>query len=99
MSSSPTSASASTCEGPRSFGGPLGRGERVPNRFGGGAAYIDRVRRTKIVATIGPASRDPDTLVRMIEAGMDVARFNFSHGNREFHAENARAVRGAAEAA
>src|SRR5204863_3254921 len=61
--------------------------------------YIDRVRRTKIVATIGPASRDPDTLVRMIEAGMDVARFNFSHGNREFHAENARAVRAAAEAA
>jgi pyruvate kinase len=43
------------------------------------------MRRTKIVATIGPASRDPDTLARMIEAGMDVARLNFSHGSREIH--------------
>jgi pyruvate kinase len=54
------------------------------------------MRRTKIVATIGPASRDPDTLVRMIEAGMDVARLNFSHGNRELHEENAQRVRAAA---
>jgi pyruvate kinase len=54
------------------------------------------MRRTKIVATIGPASRDPDTLVRMVEAGMDVARLNFSHGNREIHAENAERVRAAA---
>jgi pyruvate kinase len=53
-------------------------------------------RRTKIVATIGPASRDPDTLARMVEAGMDVARLNFSHGNRETHAENADRVREAA---
>ena len=54
------------------------------------------MRRTKIVATIGPASRDQDTLARMIEAGMDVARLNFSHGNREIHAENAERVRAAA---
>jgi pyruvate kinase len=54
------------------------------------------MRRTKIVATIGPASRDPDTLARMVEAGMDVARLNFSHGNREIHAENAERVRAAA---
>ena len=54
------------------------------------------MRRTKIVATIGPASRDPDTLTRMVEAGMDVARLNFSHGNREIHAENAERVRAAA---
>ncbi len=53
-------------------------------------------RRTKIVATIGPASRDPETLVRLVEAGMDVARFNFSHGTRELHAENAERVRAAA---
>jgi len=53
-------------------------------------------RRTKIVATIGPASRDPETLTRLIEAGMDVARFNFSHGSRELHAENAERVRAAA---
>jgi pyruvate kinase len=54
------------------------------------------VRRTKIVATIGPASRDSDTLARMIEAGLDVARLNFSHGNLELHAENAARVRAAA---
>jgi pyruvate kinase len=54
------------------------------------------MRRTKIVATIGPASRDQDTLARMIEAGMDVARLNFSHGNREIHAENAQRIRTAA---
>src|SRR5215213_10711145 len=54
------------------------------------------MRRTKIVATIGPASRDPETLVRMIEAGMDVARLNFSHGTAEEHAETAQRVRDAA---
>jgi pyruvate kinase len=57
------------------------------------------MRRTKIVATIGPASRDPETLARMVEAGLDVARLNFSHGNREIHAENAVRVRAAATAA
>lgn len=56
------------------------------------------MRRTKIVATIGPASRDPETLARMVQAGMDVARLNFSHGNRELHAENAERVRAASEA-
>ena len=56
------------------------------------------MRRTKIVATIGPASQNPDTLRRMVEAGMDVARLNFSHGNREIHAENAQRVRAAANA-
>jgi pyruvate kinase len=54
------------------------------------------MRRTKIVATIGPASRDPEVLVRMVEAGMDVARLNFSHGDAETHAETARRVRDAA---
>jgi pyruvate kinase len=55
------------------------------------------MRRTKIVATIGPASRDPDTLTRMVEAGLDVARLNFSHASREIHAENAERIRAAAE--
>ena len=53
-------------------------------------------RRTKIVATIGPASRDVETLSRMVEAGMDVARLNFSHGDVEMHAENAERIRTAA---
>jgi pyruvate kinase len=54
------------------------------------------MRRTKIVATIGPASRDPEVLVRMVDAGMDVARLNFSHGTAEEHADTARLVRDAA---
>ncbi len=54
------------------------------------------MRRTKIVATIGPASRDPETLTAMVRAGLDVARLNFSHGTRELHAENAKRVRDAA---
>jgi pyruvate kinase len=57
------------------------------------------MRRTKIVATIGPASRDPEVLVRMIDAGMDVARLNFSHGSAEEHAETAGRVRDAANRA
>ena len=54
------------------------------------------MRRTKIVATIGPASREIDTLMRMVEAGMDVARLNYSHGTLEEHAETVRRVRDAA---
>ncbi|HET8535788.1 MAG TPA: pyruvate kinase [Solirubrobacteraceae bacterium] len=54
-------------------------------------------RKTKIVATIGPASRDRETLVRMVEAGMDVARLNFSHGSHDQHAETAQWVREAAD--
>src|SRR3954463_14857158 len=54
------------------------------------------MRRTKIVATIGPASREPEVLVRLIEAGMDVARLNFSHGSAEQHEETAQLVRTAA---
>src|SRR5580700_7481599 len=53
------------------------------------------MRRTKIVATIGPASRELETLMRMVEAGMDVARLNYSHGKLEEHAETARRVRDA----
>jgi pyruvate kinase len=60
---------------------------------------LARVRRTKIVATIGPASRDPETLARMVEAGLDVARLNFSHGSREEHEENVALVREAANRA
>jgi pyruvate kinase len=54
------------------------------------------MRRTKIVATVGPASREPETLARMVDAGMDVARLNYSHGTLEEHAETVRRVRDAA---
>ncbi len=52
--------------------------------------------KTKIVATIGPASESPEMLVRLIRAGVNVARLNFSHGNPSKHAEVIRRVRDAA---
>jgi len=54
-------------------------------------------RRTKIVATLGPASDDTETLRKMINAGLDVARLNFSHGNAEDHKRRAESLRSAAE--
>jgi len=54
-------------------------------------------RKTKIVATLGPASASPDVISRMVAAGLNVARLNFSHGNHEMHAGLAAAVRAAAE--
>ena len=53
---------------------------------------------TKIVATIGPASTDFDILVKMIRAGVDVVRLNFSHGKAQDHIDRATLVRRAAEA-
>jgi pyruvate kinase len=50
-------------------------------------------RRTKIVATLGPASSDPKTLSRMIAAGLDVVRMNFSHGTIAEHRERVEMVR------
>ncbi|MCU0510653.1 MAG: pyruvate kinase, partial [Anaerolineae bacterium] len=52
--------------------------------------------RTKIVCTIGPASHEPEQLVKLIRAGMDVARLNFSHGDQTGHAETIRRIREAA---
>ena len=54
-------------------------------------------KRTKIVATIGPASQEIGMLRAMIHAGMDVARINFSHGDHETHARNIRNIRQLAE--
>jgi pyruvate kinase len=56
-------------------------------------------RRTKIVCTIGPASSTPEAIDRLVAAGMDAARLNFSHGSHEEHAERARLVREAHERA
>ncbi len=50
-------------------------------------------RRTKIVATIGPASQDEATLSQLVQAGMNVARLNFSHGSYSEHAERIRLIR------
>ena len=54
-------------------------------------------RNAKIVATIGPASQDEAVLERLIGAGMNVARLNFSHGTHEEHAERIAAIRRVSE--
>jgi pyruvate kinase len=56
------------------------------------------IRRTKIVGTLGPASSDPKVLDKMMEAGLDVVRLNFSHGKPEDHIERAELVRSLARA-
>ena len=53
-------------------------------------------RHSKIVCTIGPASCAPRMIDRLLRAGMDVARLNFSHGSHEQHAQNIAALRAAA---
>ncbi|WP_407408195.1 pyruvate kinase [Peribacillus sp.] len=55
------------------------------------------MRKTKIVCTIGPASESVEKLAQLIEAGMNVARLNFSHGNHEEHAARIRNIREASE--
>jgi len=56
------------------------------------------LRRTKIVATLGPASDDQDVLYNMIQAGVDVVRLNFSHGSADDHIRRAEQVRSIARA-
>ena len=51
------------------------------------------LRRTKIVATLGPASSSPEVLEQLIIAGIDVARLNFSHGTADDHKARATLVR------
>src|SRR4051812_9829888 len=50
-------------------------------------------RATKIVATLGPASSDPEVLERLLTAGVDVVRLNFSHGKAEDHIARAAMIR------
>ncbi|MFM2068578.1 MAG: hypothetical protein RLZZ584_3487 [Pseudomonadota bacterium] len=54
-------------------------------------------RHTKIVATLGPASSDPEVLERMVRAGVDVVRLNFSHGKAQDHIDRANLVRSVAQ--
>ncbi|MCZ6485465.1 MAG: pyruvate kinase [Acidobacteria bacterium] len=51
------------------------------------------MRRAKIVATIGPASKSPEILQKLIQAGMDAARLNFSHGDYESHRQTIANIR------
>ena len=64
-----------------------------------GTQMILPSHKTKIVATIGPASESPDMLERLIRAGLDIARLNFSHGDFTGHAERIAGIRAAADAA
>jgi pyruvate kinase len=50
-------------------------------------------RRTKIIATLGPATASKEAIFRLAEAGMDGARLNFSHGTHDQHAASAALVR------
>ncbi|MDR2443444.1 MAG: pyruvate kinase [Deltaproteobacteria bacterium] len=54
--------------------------------------HVD-LRKTKIVATIGPASSSPEVLAAMIESGLNVARLNFSHGDPKSHRANIELIR------
>lgn len=54
---------------------------------------MNRHRRTKIVATLGPATSNAEMIVKLIEAGVNVFRLNFSHGNRETHKNNIDLIR------
>ena len=53
----------------------------------------DHQRRTKIVATIGPATESPDSIRQLILAGATTFRLNFSHGDHEEHAQRAATIR------
>ncbi|NEP42075.1 MAG: pyruvate kinase, partial [Okeania sp. SIO2H7] len=53
--------------------------------------------RTKIVATLGPASNSPEVIKELVEAGMNVARLNFSHGSYEDHANTVSLLRSTEE--
>ncbi len=55
------------------------------------------MRRTKIVATLGPATSSEENIGALVRAGVDVTRFNFSHGDHHIHLKNAQTVRGAAK--
>lgn len=72
----------------RSSPSPL---ERVSRR------EIGRPTRTKIVCTLGPSSESPETVERMLHAGMDCARLNFSHGDYEEYAAVIRLIRETSE--
>ena len=55
------------------------------------------MRRAKILATIGPASRKQEVIEQLIKAGLNAVRINMSHGTHEDHAESIRNARAAAE--
>ncbi len=67
--------------------------KRMRSHLGKALTARPALRRTKIVATIGPATQDPDTLRSIIEAGATTLRLNFSHGDKENHRRNIQLIR------
>src|SRR3989339_1475532 len=55
-------------------------------------------RRTKIICTIGPSTDSVESLIKLINAGMDAARLNFSHGTHDYHAQTIKNIRAASDA-
>lgn len=53
----------------------------------------DKVRRCKIVGTIGPSSSSPDIILDLVNSGLDIARMNFSHGDHAFHSKSIELIR------
>ena len=80
----PQAATLTTIESPRREGPLLRMATRPPLR---------RRRRTKIIATLGPASSSPEVIERLVRAGADVFRLNFSHGSHADHAERIAIIR------
>jgi pyruvate kinase len=78
------------------------KADSQPNRISETPSHSERtptmLRRTKIVATLGPATDSPESLGAIIAAGVDVTRLNFSHGTAEDHEKRARLVRDTAKA-
>jgi pyruvate kinase len=72
---------------------PGGMTQRATSTPRANVGDMDGKRRTKIVCTIGPASSSREMLDKLVDAGMDAARLNFSHGSHDTHAERALLIR------
>jgi pyruvate kinase len=78
------------------FGSVGNRYTETMNTISNSSGAILNSRRAKIVCTLGPATDNPEILTALINAGMDVARLNFSHGTHAEHAKRLRKLREAA---
>ena len=71
--------------------------DRLPSELANCVGRVDHMRRAKVVCTLGPATSTPEAIRALVEAGMDVARLNLSHGSYADHEEIYRSVRRASD--